>query len=276
MSPNSINVQPTQPKYSLKYIGYNYQEAPTFVIDRPKGSNDFLFLFFSSPVDMEIDNIKIRTQPNAIVLFHPNQGHYYCDVNNGFVNDWFHFKSPLLESYSYQLGIPLNTIFYLDHHDFIRDFIRDLELEYKLKELSYEENINALLTSFFIRLSRAYDQQNSVSTTPYIAGLKEDFRLLRSKILTQYQHNWTTDEMAMQVKLSRSRFCILYKTFFEISPKDDLLTERFKMAKHLLLTTHLTIEEIASRIGYSNIYHFSKQFKRVVGSSPSYFRQTRH
>ncbi len=80
MSPNQLNVQQTQLIYSLKYVGYNYQEATTFVIDRPNGSNDFLFLFFSSPVDMEINHIKIRTQPNAIVLFHPKQGHYYSDV----------------------------------------------------------------------------------------------------------------------------------------------------------------------------------------------------
>jgi len=229
-------------------------------------------LFFSTPVYILLDSTLVHTLPNALIIYSPQYPHYYSNTTLGFVNDWFHFTHPHLENNFQRLGIPLNRIFYLDQSDFVRDFIRELELEYKLKELHYEDNIHAQLTSFFIQITRSLHHQNTSSTNIYLNSLKEEFRSLRSKILTHYQHAWTTDEMAASVKLSRSRFCVLYKTFFSISPKEDLLTERFKMARHLLLTTHLNIEEVSAKVGYANFYHFSKQFKHVVGCSPSQYR----
>lgn len=259
--------------FTLHYSGYNYIEDNKFIINRPEGASDYLFLFFSTPINILIDNEIIRTQPNAMVLFEPKCPQYYFDPDNGFVNDWFHFdcndskKNPILTT------LPHNRIFYIDSCDFVRDVIRELEREDKLKELFYEENIHARITELFIHISRASLHQHNTLSNVYMNSMKIEFRELRSRILTHYQHPWSTDEMAAEVKLSRSRFCVLYKTFFNISPKDDLLTERFKMAQHLLLTTQLSVEEVSSKVGYSNLYHFSKQFKRVTGSSPSRFRQ---
>lgn len=259
--------------YQLNYIGYDYKENDKFIIDRPNGSGDFLFLFFTTPVNILINGNMITTNPNALILFQPDCPQYYSNTADGFLNDWFHISSSTFESFIQKLGLPLNQIFYINHSHFIREFIRSLEEEYKLKELLFDENIHAQLTSFFIQLARAYFCQDSYIMNPYLADLKEQFRSIRSKILTQYQYPWNTDEMAAMAQLSRSRFCVLYKKFFQVSPKEDLLIERFNMAKHLLLTTHLSIEEVSLKVGFFNLYHFSKQFKKKFGISPGRFRQ---
>jgi AraC-like DNA-binding protein len=259
--------------FELNLVGYNYIEDQRFIINRPSGSSDFLFLFFSTPVDIFSGECLTRSKSNALILYSPEHPHSYSNKTEGFTNDWFHFSSDYLSDHIETLGIPVNELFYIDSCAFVRDFIRDLELEYKLKEISYQENINAQLVSFFIRLKRAHQHQNQVRINPYLSNLKEDFRNIRSKMLTHYQYPWTTEKMASEVSLSRTRFCVLYKHFFDISPKEELLVERFKIAQHLLITTHLTIEEIATKVGYSNMYHFSKQFKRTLGLSPSSYRQ---
>jgi AraC family transcriptional regulator len=43
-------------------------------------------------------------------------------------------------------------------------------------------------------------------------------------------------------------------------------------ASHLLMTTDMSIQEIAREIGYSSLSYFSNTFKNTLGQSPSEFR----
>lgn len=53
----------------------------------------------------------------------------------------------------------------------------------------------------------------------------------------------------------------------------EYLTEvRIRQAKKLLITTDLSISEIASRVGYQNINYFSMIFKKITGMSPSKYQ----
>ena len=45
------------------------------------------------------------------------------------------------------------------------------------------------------------------------------------------------------------------------------------MAKQLLKTTDLRINEVASSCGYQNSTHFMRQFKEKTGISPSEYRK---
>lgn len=259
--------------YKLNYIGYNYSETNKFIINRPGGSGDYLFLFFTTPVNLLLEGEMVLTKPNAILIYSPEYTQYYCNQTNGFVNDWFHMLSETFANTALTLGLPLNQIFYVEHDQFIRECIHNLELEYKMKELAYEELIDSQLTTFFIRLARAFQLQDHYRINPHSANMKEQFRSYRSQILTNYQMPWALEEMAKMAKMSRSRFCVLYKQFFDISPKEDLLMERFNMAKHLLLTTDLSIQEISEKVGYPNYYHFNKQFKKTFAQAPGHYRQ---
>lgn len=258
--------------YGLNYIGYNSNENNNFVINRPNGSGDFLFLFFTTPVSLLLNGQMVTTKPDAIVLFQPDYPQHYSNTTDGFINDWFHVSGDDFEAFIRNLGLPLNCPFYVDQSLFIREFIRSLELEHKMKDFSYTENIHAQLTSFLIHLTRTYHRQGNYTINPYLAELKEQFRYIRSQILTHYQDPWNLEEMAQLAKLSRSRFCVLYKEFFQVSPKEDLLTERFNMAKYLLLTTHLSVQEVSAKVGYTNMYHFNKQFKKLFGLPPGRYR----
>lgn len=43
-------------------------------------------------------------------------------------------------------------------------------------------------------------------------------------------------------------------------------------AKHLLLSSNLSISEISFSIGYENPLYFSRLFRKYTGSSPTEFR----
>ena len=59
-----------------------------------------------------------------------------------------------------------------------------------------------------------------------------------------------------------------------ISPINYLISRRIGEAQRLLLSTDLKISEIARQVGYDNAYHFTSLFKKNIGCSPQFFRQT--
>lgn len=52
------------------------------------------------------------------------------------------------------------------------------------------------------------------------------------------------------------------------------INQRIERAKELLLYDELSLSEIAFRLHYSSASHFSRQFRKVTGITPSQFRQS--
>ena len=50
-------------------------------------------------------------------------------------------------------------------------------------------------------------------------------------------------------------------------------TTDIEKAKSLLLGSNLSVEAVATAVGYSNLYYFSNSFKAHTGKSPSQYRK---
>jgi AraC-like DNA-binding protein/mannose-6-phosphate isomerase-like protein (cupin superfamily) len=79
-------------------------------------------------------------------------------------------------------------------------------------------------------------------------------------------------QLAARLHLSTSHFYRLFKEQTGLSPYQYHLQIRINRARDLLRTTQLSIKQIASMLGFSNTYHFSKTFKGRIGMSPSRWR----
>lgn len=55
-----------------------------------------------------------------------------------------------------------------------------------------------------------------------------------------------------------------------------IIAHKIERAKELLVYDELTLTEIAFRLHYSSVSHLSRQFKKVTGLTPSFFKQMRH
>jgi AraC family transcriptional regulator len=80
-------------------------------------------------------------------------------------------------------------------------------------------------------------------------------------------------EMARELRLSPVYFTRLFRETFGVSPRRWLVDERMRHAAQLLAETNLNVSEVAYRLGYSDIFLFSRQFKKSTGSSPRSFRR---
>ncbi|MDO4563152.1 MAG: AraC family transcriptional regulator [Clostridia bacterium] len=80
-------------------------------------------------------------------------------------------------------------------------------------------------------------------------------------------------DVAKRYGFSEKHFITLFTNRLGITPKQYLIRCRMRYATHLLIHSDTSIQNIAAEIGYSDLYSFSKAFKRCFGESPTIFRR---
>lgn len=91
-------------------------------------------------------------------------------------------------------------------------------------------------------------------------------------LVRNYQRKITIAELSKAFNLNRNK---LYRVFHEatgVSLITYLIKLRIKMAAILLQETSLPIVEIMEHVGYSDLTHFGRAFKKEIGCPPSEYR----
>lgn len=97
---------------------------------------------------------------------------------------------------------------------------------------------------------------------------------IKEMILGNIEHHWTLDMMAKEVNLSNSHLLRLFKSETGTTPITFIKKERLRQAKYLLENSFLQIQEIAFKVGVSDISQFTRDFKREYDLTPTEFRKT--
>ena len=95
----------------------------------------------------------------------------------------------------------------------------------------------------------------------YIDSLKDDKKMLFSKLLSQSLHQG---------------YDYLSGLFSEIAGctlEHYIILSKIERVKELLLYDELNLSEISYRLGYSSVAHLSGQFKKITGLTPTYFKR---
>ena len=80
-------------------------------------------------------------------------------------------------------------------------------------------------------------------------------------------------ELAKMVHLSPSQFDRRFHKVFHITPTRHILNVRIRAACNRLTATHDTIASIALETGFYDHSHFVRNFKKLMGVSPSAYRK---
>ncbi|MDF2039991.1 response regulator [Cytobacillus oceanisediminis] len=80
-------------------------------------------------------------------------------------------------------------------------------------------------------------------------------------------------EVADAVHLNASYFSAMFKEQTSITFSEYLTRKRLQLAKKLLITTDLPIDEVARQAGYQTAKYFIKLFKDSEGVTPSKYRK---
>ncbi len=242
-----------------------FRERKFFRINRPDLGRTAICCHFLTPITIWFGDTDIKLQPGACVFWDFNAHQHYEWSDSVLLHNWFHTDDtmrPLMEKYK----LEYETVYYPQDNDAVTKIFQQINVELTQKSPYYHEAVDALAESFFIEIARS-DKMEKV-TVPINSEQKELFLRVRSQIHMEIHKNWTVELMAKQVNMSPSRFYDLYKKFFGISPQKDLILRRIQSAQAILERGDASISKVAELTGYTNQYHFIRQFKQITGKTP--------
>ncbi|MBQ9134146.1 MAG: helix-turn-helix domain-containing protein [Clostridia bacterium] len=101
-------------------------------------------------------------------------------------------------------------------------------------------------------------------------------RILENAVLYIAEHlsdeELSVPEIADSVNMSESYFRRLFDEVYSVSPVQYINTLRINHAKELIRCTDESFTAIAAKVGFSNVYYFSRMFKKKAGCTPSEYR----
>lgn len=214
---------------------------------------DALSFRFTSDTVIHAGTQKLELHDNSICYF--PSGISYTRVSKKDQLIVVHFKAFNYRSKSIESFIPENAQKY-------KELFKKLLCCWENKELAYKSECAAILNQIF---SEFYRDNASICSDKKIA---DGVLYIQKNCLKQ---NFSVAEAAARSFMSVTYFRKLFKKNFGISPKKHVIETRIKYAEALILTDYYTIREISEMCGYSDFNHFSTEFKRITGVSPSRF-----
>lgn len=86
--------------------------------------------------------------------------------------------------------------------------------------------------------------------------------------------NMSNEELAAKLNISVSTLIRMFKKHYNTTPASFALNSKIKDAEYRLLTTDMSINQLATNLGFNSPEHFSRIFKKHIGMSPVKYRNS--
>lgn len=164
------------------------------------------------------------------------------------------------------------------------DFHKKIKDEYLFKKiirlcdrltniwLSNKINSEVYLTSNFMEIISLLILSNSKLGINYEKVRKVE------KVIDYFTINYSNkiylEQLADELNISKSYLCRIFKEITNKTPIEYLMEIRINKAKQLILDGY-KISECAEKVGFNDVYYFSKYFKKIEGLSPSIYKNSK-
>ena len=155
-----------------------------------------------------------------------------------------------------------------DDFSYCREALRPQITDYILKPVNYDEFGNCIdnlkISLFEQRITQEKEPEKQEERT--ISGI------------TRYLQEHLSEEVSLSVlseefHLNPQYISQLFKSEIGVGFLTYLTNARLEKAKKLLVSTSLSVAEVAQQCGYSDYRVFTKGFKKTEGITPSQFRR---
>ncbi len=233
------------------------------IVNRPGGTGDSLLMFF---YDEAIINIKdeLLTVAAGSLVYWDKCGHYYGSADIPWKHSWIHFDGSeageilqLAGLHPYQVIAPPVQI--------VEQLLTELDNE--ISVISPDILIIRDIFEIFVRkiIRAGVEDENKVEIPERMVAIKE-------YIDNNYHKALPLAKTARRFSISSPHLSSEFKRWFGLSPGKYLIECRLHEAEVLLKDNNLQIVDIAEKVGWDDVYHFSKIFKRHRGVPPSSMR----
>lgn len=249
-----------------------------------------LFYIISGSGHMTIDGKTYPLHPGCAILFQSSteytwqldeKGVSYIAVNFDYTMNFSHIsqsfhpvhsesftENSALENIVFEDCAILNSHIYLETATQLEANLRVLASEFYLKNDYTSELLSTCLKFIIINIVRLCgSQQNPEQKRSYdivrrvIQYIENNYRrALSNEVLGEYFH------------FNSSHLNRIFKQHTGDTLHNFLVRYRMNLAMDLLHTSNLSISEIVNSVGFSDVPHFIKSFKKATGKTPGEYR----
>jgi len=255
-------------------IGYNHRHDRSFCIDRPCGTESWLMLIVKTPAHFKIGGKDVKTSAHSFIIYRPDTPQYYYPAANEYLDDWMHFIPDETEQQMMQeLNIPLDTPVNIADITEMSAMMRSMCFEHYSVDPYREKAIDLYFKLLMYKISEKLRKKEELANHPE-GVYSEKLLWIRQSIYRWPGRDYSIDDMAKELSLSRSRFQHIYTETFGVSVNKDVITSRLNKAAELLKTTDMSVKNVGISVGYGNTSYFVKLFGSFYGVTPLQFRQS--
>lgn len=202
-----------------------------------------------------------------------------------------------------------DVVFFPTDVKFRRRILEPLVFHFILFERNQDSELNFTLPAGKLEFRDQARLQSTLKTFNHLASVPRDLHQIRQHLLNDiiYQYyietqtipeyasgefddtvliatinymknnissRMTLDQLSDLAGITPSGLIWKFKNRLGTTPIDYLLSLRIHLAKQLLTETELSIQKIAEKCGFENSYYFSSFFKKRIGMSPSFYRDS--
>lgn len=165
--------------------------------------------------------------------------------------------------------------------EYAQEALRLGVINYLLKPISKKKLIEAVEDAIKIDkdkeradiISRVVDNK-LIDATVTNESVREPIQKALLYIDKHLKEELTQRDVADHVYLNPSYFSVLFKEEIRLTFSEYIMRRRIQHAKNLLISTKLSITDIAEESGYKTAKYFIKIFKELEGKTPSAYRKT--
>ncbi len=250
------------PLGGISLAGTSIQGVGVLEKERILHSYSLVYLFGGSGRYRDETGIDIAIKPGDLIQIHPDISHWY-GPDKGQVWDevYIIFEGEIFDLWYKQKCFDLSKkVINLSPMEYWRDrFFRACGVE------------------------RNDDPNNAISSVVKLQQILADVHRA-TEVDSSKNKNWLEHAKAVLAKENDSHraaenigmnyetFRKKFKKVYGLPPQQYIIHHTMEKARSILREETSPIHEIASRLGYCDEFHFSKQFAKVVGCSPSAYR----
>lgn len=151
--------------------------------------------------------------------------------------------------------------------------VEAIEIGYYRKGFFELELKSKLLSLLHLLFQHGYVHSKDQTHDAY--RREEKIRTIIDYINAHYNEELTIDHLASICNYSPTYFMNFFKKNLGVSCIDYLISYRLRKATELLQHSSLSILEIASEVGFTNLSNFNRQFKKTYHVTPRVYREER-
>jgi AraC-like DNA-binding protein len=205
----------------------------------------------------------------GFIIFPDEITYYYADAEDPWTYDWVGYVGEDAGALTERIGLSReNRVFTCGEPEKATEILRAAAEDAMELEMGEMAALGGLMR-FLAHIA------GGIRANPEQHAHRRHYEKARWFMDGRYTQSITVQDVADFVGLSRSQLYRVFRSAGDVAPKEALTALRVRHARRLLSDTDMTMDEIASSVGFASAQRLGVVFRGEVGMAPGTYRNLR-